>query len=123
VKELKLEILSPQKPIFSGPVASVIFPATYGLMGVLPGHAPLLALLTAGRITAHPVPQPQKPPPPGPPPPAPPTAHPVPPPQNPDPRSPTPGPRPLAFSISGGIAEVRPHSVTILADSASAAAD
>jgi F-type H+-transporting ATPase subunit epsilon len=47
---IHLEIVTPERQIFSGTVASVTLPATTGYLGVLPGHAPLLAELGIGEI-------------------------------------------------------------------------
>lgn len=44
-KTLRLEILSPERKVYGGEVRMVITRATTGEMGVLPGHAPLVALL------------------------------------------------------------------------------
>ena len=47
---LKLEIVTPQGPIFSGDVKSATFPGIEGEFGVLPQHASLVTLLDAGVI-------------------------------------------------------------------------
>jgi len=92
MKSIRLEIVAPNRMVYSGDVTSVVVPAAYGLMGVLPGHAPLLAMLTAGKVTARPVPQPS-----------------------------TPDPAPVHFSVAGGFAEVLSDRVTVLADEATPA--
>ena len=44
------EILTPTHRVFAGESESIVLPGSEGLFGVLPGHAPLLARLAAGRI-------------------------------------------------------------------------
>ena len=46
----KLEITAPSKPIFRGEVNAVILPGESGTLGILKGHAPLLAALKNGKI-------------------------------------------------------------------------
>jgi F-type H+-transporting ATPase subunit epsilon len=46
-------VISPSGTLFSGPVDSVVIPAWDGLMGILPGHAPLLAMLRPGTVSAR----------------------------------------------------------------------
>jgi F-type H+-transporting ATPase subunit epsilon len=48
---MKLEIVSPQKIIFSGNVDSVTLPGVMGSFSVLENHAPLIASLSKGVIT------------------------------------------------------------------------
>jgi F-type H+-transporting ATPase subunit epsilon len=60
---LRLEVVSPAGTLFAGPVESVVFPAWDGRMGILPGHAPLVAMLRPGPVHARlspasPAPQP-----------------------------------------------------------------
>ncbi len=47
---IKLEIVSPEGPVFKGDVAGITLPGSEGEFGVLPGHASLLTLLKAGVI-------------------------------------------------------------------------
>lgn len=47
---LKLEIITPSGKIFAGDVQSVLLPGSEGEFGVLPGHASLVSLLTAGVV-------------------------------------------------------------------------
>jgi F-type H+-transporting ATPase subunit epsilon len=47
---MKLEIVTPIGPIFSGEVKSATFPGAEGEFGVLPEHASLVSLLDAGVI-------------------------------------------------------------------------
>jgi F-type H+-transporting ATPase subunit epsilon len=49
-EKLHLEIVTPEKHLFSGDVDSVNVPANTGYLGVLPGHTPLLAELGIGEI-------------------------------------------------------------------------
>jgi F-type H+-transporting ATPase subunit epsilon len=50
-EKIHLEIVTPEKLLFSGAVDSVTVPSTTGYMGILPGHAPLLAELGIGEIS------------------------------------------------------------------------
>jgi F-type H+-transporting ATPase subunit epsilon len=50
-EKIHLEIVSPEKQLFSGDVDSVTVPSTTGYLGILPGHAPLLAELGIGEIS------------------------------------------------------------------------
>lgn len=47
---LKFSLVSPERELFSGEVAQVDLPGTEGRMGILPGHAPLMAALSVGLI-------------------------------------------------------------------------
>ena len=49
--QLKLEIVVPDRLLFSGSVDAVTVPGAAGYMGILPGHAPLLSELQVGVIT------------------------------------------------------------------------
>ena len=49
-KKFKTEIVTPEKILFSEDVDSLIAPAERGYLGVLAGHAPLLATLQPGEI-------------------------------------------------------------------------
>jgi len=46
-----LEIVTPEKIVFSEEVESLVVPAHEGYLGVLAGHAPLLATINPGEIT------------------------------------------------------------------------
>ena len=48
---MKLEIISPEKRVFTGEVESVSLPGTAGRFTVLPHHAALISSLKAGEIT------------------------------------------------------------------------
>ena len=47
---VNLEILSPEKVIFTGEVRGVILPGVEGGFEVLKGHAPLIAALGSGNV-------------------------------------------------------------------------
>lgn len=49
-EKIHLEIVTPEKQVFSGDVDSVVVPSNTGYIGILPGHAPLLAELGIGEI-------------------------------------------------------------------------
>lgn len=48
---IDLEIVTPEKRVLARRVDDVILPSVNGYMGVLPGHAPLLARLDAGELS------------------------------------------------------------------------
>lgn len=50
MKELQLNIVSPEKEEFNGKVASVTLPGTMGLFSILPNHAPIVSSLKAGQL-------------------------------------------------------------------------
>ena len=47
---MKLEILSPEKTLFTGEVDSVIFPGSQGKFQILNNHAPIISSLSQGNI-------------------------------------------------------------------------
>ena len=47
---MKLEIVTPQKHLYSGEVKSAYFPGTNGFFGILKDHAPLISTLSEGSI-------------------------------------------------------------------------
>jgi len=49
-RHLTLEFVTPERPIVHDDVDEVVLPGEDGAIGVLPGHAPLLAALKAGEI-------------------------------------------------------------------------
>ena len=49
-KTFKLEIVTPEKLVFSEDIVSIVVPAEEGYLGVLAGHAPLLASPKPGEI-------------------------------------------------------------------------
>jgi F-type H+-transporting ATPase subunit epsilon len=48
---LRVRVVSPEKIVFEGEAASVVAPAWDGLVGILPGHAPMLALVGSGELS------------------------------------------------------------------------
>ena len=79
---LQVDIVTPDRSLFSGRVDMVTLPGSLGQMGILPGHAPLLSTLDIGEIILHI------------------------------------GNGSQFVAVSGGVVEVRPDKVTILADTA-----
>jgi F-type H+-transporting ATPase subunit epsilon len=79
---IRCEIVSQDRTVFQGEVDIVVLPGAAGEMGILPHHAPVLAILKYGVIKIR-----------------------------------RDGKEEL-FTIAGGVAEVQPDIVTILADAA-----
>lgn len=50
-EKINLEIVTPEKSLFSGEVDEITVPAAQGYLGILPGHAPLLSELQVGVIS------------------------------------------------------------------------
>ena len=50
-KKFRIEIVTPEKIVFSEEIESLVIPAERGYLGVLAGHAPLLCTLRPGEIT------------------------------------------------------------------------
>jgi F-type H+-transporting ATPase subunit epsilon len=50
-KKFRTEIVTPEKIVFAEEIESLVIPADRGYLGVLAGHAPLLAVLQPGEIT------------------------------------------------------------------------
>ncbi len=48
---LNVRVVSPQKIVFEGEASSVVAPAWDGQVGILPGHAPMLALIGSGEVS------------------------------------------------------------------------
>lgn len=48
---LQVEIVTPERSVFSGPAGQVVLPAWEGEMGVLPDHDAMLCLIRAGTCT------------------------------------------------------------------------
>lgn len=48
---LNVRVVSPDKIVFEGDAAAVVAPAWDGQVGILPGHAPMLALIGSGALT------------------------------------------------------------------------
>ena len=79
---IRCEIVSQDRTVFQGDVDIVVLPGVAGEMGILPHHAPVLAILKYGVIKIR-----------------------------------RDGKEDL-FTVAGGVAEVQPDIVTILADAA-----
>lgn len=47
---LSVRVVSPQKIVFEGEASALVAPAWDGQVGILPGHAPMLALLGSGEL-------------------------------------------------------------------------
>src|SRR5690606_25807142 len=47
---LHLEIVTPEKSVYSQAADSVVVPTAMGEIGILPGHMPLLAVVEAGEL-------------------------------------------------------------------------
>jgi len=48
---MTVSVVSPEQVLFEGEATSVVVPAYDGLIGILPRHAPMLALLGRGTLT------------------------------------------------------------------------
>ncbi|WP_309384868.1 ATP synthase F1 subunit epsilon [Cerasicoccus frondis] len=49
---LKLEIVTPEKIVYSQTVEEVVLPTKQGEIDILPGHQPLLTIVEGGEVTA-----------------------------------------------------------------------
>ena len=49
-KSLKLDVVTPDKTLFSGEIESLVAPAVEGYLGVLPDHAPMIVGLVPGEV-------------------------------------------------------------------------
>jgi F-type H+-transporting ATPase subunit epsilon len=47
---MRVSVVSPERILFEGDASRVVVPAYDGLLGILPRHAPLLALLGKGTL-------------------------------------------------------------------------
>jgi F-type H+-transporting ATPase subunit epsilon len=47
---LNVRVVAPDRIVFEGEAASVVAPAWDGQVGILPGHAPMLALVGSGEL-------------------------------------------------------------------------
>jgi F-type H+-transporting ATPase subunit epsilon len=47
---LRLEIVTPERTVYSSTADSVVLPTTQGEIGVLPGHIPLVTIVSPGEI-------------------------------------------------------------------------
>ena len=50
MSDFKFSLISPEKKIYEGEITSIIAPGLEGYFGVLAHHAPLLAVLGAGKV-------------------------------------------------------------------------
>ena len=48
---LNVRVVSPERIVFHGEASAVVAPAWDGQVGILPGHAPLLALVGVGELS------------------------------------------------------------------------
>ena len=48
-----VRVVSPEKVVYEGDATAMVAPAWDGQVGILPGHAPFLALLGAGELTVE----------------------------------------------------------------------
>lgn len=51
-RAFRLQVVTPERVIYDGRVTSLVLPASDGLMGILPNHAPIVAALAVGPLTA-----------------------------------------------------------------------
>ena len=51
MSELQVRVVSPDSVLFDGPAVSVVAPAWDGTLGILPRHAPMIALLGSGELS------------------------------------------------------------------------
>jgi len=49
--KLRVRVVSPDRVVFDGEGSAVVAPAWDGQVGILPGHAPMLALLGVGELS------------------------------------------------------------------------
>ncbi len=50
-KSFKVDIVTPEKTIYSGSAFSMVIPSESGYLGILAGHAALIANTVSGRVT------------------------------------------------------------------------
>lgn len=50
---LHVRVVSPERLVYEGDASALVVPAWDGFLGILPRHAPLLALLGHGRLTVE----------------------------------------------------------------------
>lgn len=50
---LRLDVVTPERELFTGEVDSLLVPSIEGQMGILPHHAPLIAVLAEGELVAR----------------------------------------------------------------------
>jgi F-type H+-transporting ATPase subunit epsilon len=49
-ERLSIEIVTPERRVYSGTADFIVLPGSEGELGILPGHAPLLSKLTTGEL-------------------------------------------------------------------------
>ncbi|AIK95572.1 ATP synthase F1 subunit epsilon [Candidatus Odyssella acanthamoebae] len=52
-EQINLNLLTPEKTLFTGEVSMVVIPAEEGELGVLPKHAPFATTLRAGEVKIY----------------------------------------------------------------------
>jgi F-type H+-transporting ATPase subunit epsilon len=52
-RALQVQVVSPSRIVFEGSASALVVPSWDGQLGVLPGHAPMLALLGSGPLTVE----------------------------------------------------------------------
>lgn len=52
-RTIHVRVVSPEKVVFEGDASALVAPAWDGKVGVLPGHAPMMALLGAGELSVE----------------------------------------------------------------------
>lgn len=50
---IRLDVVTPEKQLFSGEVDSILAPGVKGQLGILPHHAPLITALEEGELVAR----------------------------------------------------------------------
>ena len=50
MSSIRLDFVSQDHMVFSGDVNEIVAPGIDGVLGILPKHAPLLTILTAGEV-------------------------------------------------------------------------
>ncbi len=48
---LHVRVVSPEKIVYQGETGGLVAPAWDGMVGILPGHAPMIVLLGIGKLT------------------------------------------------------------------------
>ena len=51
MKAFRLDIISPEKSLYQGEAERVSLPGTMGAFTILPGHAPIISSLQAGKLS------------------------------------------------------------------------
>ena len=50
---LHVRVVSPEKVVYKGDAGGLVVPAWDGMLGILPGHAPMIVLLGIGKLTVE----------------------------------------------------------------------